>query len=60
MPTSGGSHWYGARVPGSFFFPGLAEEWRHKHECIRINYSADARTVEKGLHIIAEEVKAAC
>ncbi|MBE0534973.1 MAG: valine--pyruvate transaminase [Phycisphaerae bacterium] len=46
-------------VPGNYFFPGLAEAWSHKNQCIRINYSADARTVERGLRIIAEEVKAA-
>ncbi|MCP4756242.1 MAG: valine--pyruvate transaminase [Proteobacteria bacterium] len=46
-------------VPGHYFFPGLAGEWRHKSECIRITYAMDDDTVEKGLKIIAEEVKKA-
>lgn len=27
-------------VPGSTFFPGLAESWQHKQECIRISLTA--------------------
>ncbi|OHB54942.1 MAG: valine--pyruvate transaminase, partial [Planctomycetes bacterium RBG_13_44_8b] len=46
-------------VPGRYFFPGLKEKWRHKQECIRINYSQDEETVCKGLEIIANEAKAA-
>jgi len=46
-------------VPGHYFFPGLKEKWRHKNECIRINYSQDEKTVASGLKIIAEEVKRA-
>lgn len=44
-------------VPGHYFFPGLDEQWRHKEECIRINYAPDEAIVEKGLKIIAEEVR---
>jgi valine--pyruvate aminotransferase len=43
-------------VPGHYFFPGLAEEWPHKQECIRISYAASEQTVEKGLAILGEEV----
>lgn len=46
-------------VPGEYFFPGLKDDWRHKQECIRINYSHNVEDVEKGLEIIAEEVKKA-
>jgi valine--pyruvate aminotransferase len=46
-------------VPGHYFFPGLKENWRHKSECIRVNYSQDAKTVSTGIKIIAEEVKKA-
>lgn len=50
-------------VPGHHFFPGLNAgqdgEWRHRHECIRITYSQDEAVVEKGLAIIAEEVRSA-
>jgi len=46
-------------VPGHYFFPGLEEKWRHKNECIRVNYSQDIKTVAAGVKIIAEEVKRA-
>ncbi len=46
-------------VPGNYFFPGLKETWRHKNECIRVNYSQDTETVTAGIKIIAEEVKRA-
>lgn len=46
-------------VPGHYFFPGLEEEWRHKHECIRINYALNFEDVQEGVQIIAEEVKKA-
>jgi valine--pyruvate aminotransferase len=46
-------------VPGRYFFPGLTDQWPHKNECIRINYSQDARAVAAGIEIIAEEVKKA-
>ncbi|MHC4322964.1 MAG: valine--pyruvate transaminase [Planctomycetota bacterium] len=43
-------------VPGCYFYPGLEEEWQHKNECIRVNYSQDA---DSGIKIIAQEVKRA-
>ena len=46
-------------VPGHYFFPGLKEQWRHKNECIRVNYSPDKETVTRGIKIIADEVKQA-
>ncbi|MHC4544198.1 MAG: valine--pyruvate transaminase [Planctomycetota bacterium] len=46
-------------VPGHYFFPGLKTEWKHKHECIRINYAQDEEIVSAGLNIIADEVKRA-
>ncbi len=46
-------------VSGHYFFPGMDEEWQHKHECIRITYSQDEETVREGLEIIGEEVKRA-
>lgn len=46
-------------VSGHYFFPGLAEDWRHKYECIRINYSRDAETVGRAIKIIAEEIRSA-
>lgn len=44
-------------VPGQYFFPGLADEWIHKNECIRVTYSQGEDAVAKGIGIIAEEVK---
>jgi valine--pyruvate aminotransferase len=46
-------------VPGHYFFPGLKEDWPHKNECIRVNYSQDEKTFAAGMKIIAEEVKRA-
>lgn len=46
-------------VPGHYFFPGLQAAWRHKHECIRMNYSQDEATVGEGIRIIADEVRRA-
>lgn len=52
-------------VPGDYFFYGLeenpvGEEWSHRHQCLRISYAMPHETVEKGLQIIAEEIRAAC
>lgn len=47
-------------VPGEYFFPGLGDtSWRHRYECIRVNYAGDAATVREGLRIIAEEARRA-
>jgi valine--pyruvate aminotransferase len=46
-------------IPGEHFFPGLTESWKHRHECIRVSYAQDQQTVERGIAIIAEEVRAA-
>jgi valine--pyruvate aminotransferase len=46
-------------VPGHYFFPGLTEDWPHKNECIRVNYSQNPETVSAGIKIIAEEIKKA-
>jgi valine--pyruvate aminotransferase len=46
-------------IPGHYFFPGLADDWTHMHECIRVTYSQSADVVERGIVIIADEVKRA-
>ena len=47
-------------VSGHYFFPGLPDEdWRHRHECLRVTYSQDEADVARGLQVIAEEVKRA-
>ncbi|MGB0360791.1 MAG: valine--pyruvate transaminase [Endozoicomonas sp.] len=43
-------------VSGHYFFPGIGDAWPHKHECLRLTYTRDHQTVEKGLSILAEEV----
>lgn len=43
-------------VSGHHFFPGLEEDWQHKHECIRVTYCQDPKIVEQGAKIIAEEI----
>jgi len=45
-------------VPGDPFFFGLSaeEDWKHRHECLRISFAGEEKTVREGLCIIAEEV----
>jgi len=45
-------------ISGHYFFPGLKEDWQHKHECLRITYSMNDEVVSAGIKLIAEEVKA--
>jgi valine--pyruvate aminotransferase len=44
-------------VPGHYFFPGLVDNWRHRFECLRMNYAQDDHVVREGVRIIAEEVR---
>ena len=44
-------------VSGHYFFPGLKEDWPHKNECIRVTYAQDDEVVEKGLSLIASEIR---
>ena len=44
-------------ISGSHFFPGLEDDWKHRYQCIRVTYSMDKRTVEKGIKIIADEIR---
>ncbi|NRA20679.1 MAG: valine--pyruvate transaminase [Oceanospirillaceae bacterium] len=46
-------------VPGHNFFVGIEEQWQHKHECIRVSYAGDEKSVKIGVNIIAEEIKQA-
>lgn len=46
-------------VPGHYFFPGLRDEWRHRDQCLRVNYSQDDDVVRDGIRIIADEVRKA-
>ncbi len=44
-------------VPGDYFFPGLEDDWQHRHECIRLNYSQDDEAVRRGIAILADELR---
>ena len=46
-------------VPGDYFFYGMEEDWQHRHECLRLNYSQPGQVVREGLRIVAEEVRRA-
>jgi len=46
-------------ISGHHFFPGLASDWQHKHECIRVTYAMDKEVIHEGIMIIVEEVKKA-
>ncbi len=46
-------------ISGHHFFPGLEDDWQHKHECIRVTYSMDKDVIQEGVKTIAEEVKKA-
>jgi len=44
-------------VSGHYFFPGIEDsEWRHQHECIRLNYAQPEDKVKQGIAILAEEI----
>jgi valine--pyruvate aminotransferase len=49
-------------VRGNYFFYGLDqadENWKHRDECIRVTYTMDESTVQRGLAIIGDEVRRA-
>lgn len=46
-------------VSGHYFFPGLEDEWQHRHECIRVTYTEQDEQVTRGLRIISEVVREA-
>jgi len=46
-------------VPGEYFFIGQKDDWDHARQCLRMNYVQDDKMMQKGIEIIAEEVKKA-
>lgn len=47
-------------VSGHYFFFGLEDEnWRHRHECLRMTFTMDEFIVKDGIRIIGEEVRRA-
>jgi valine--pyruvate aminotransferase len=41
-------------VPGSTFFPGLREEWPHKHQCLRLSLTATDIELREGMRRLAQ------
>jgi len=41
-------------VPGSSFFPGLREEWQHKHQCLRISLTGSDGEIVTGMQRLAK------
>ena len=46
-------------LPGSYFFPNEDSADSHQKQCIRLSYAQDAKDVQLGIRIIAEEVRRA-
>jgi valine--pyruvate aminotransferase len=44
-------------VPGSTFFPGLREDWSHKHQCLRLSLTATDAEIHEGMKRLAEVVQ---
>lgn len=44
-------------VPGSSFFPGLHEEWEHKHQCVRISLTGSDEEIATGMQRLAKVVQ---
>ncbi|MBH8552630.1 valine--pyruvate transaminase [Nostocaceae cyanobacterium CENA357] len=44
-------------VPGSTFFPGLREEWQHKHQCLRISLTGSDEEIVTGMQRLAKVVE---
>lgn len=45
-------------IPGEHFFPGVSDtSWRHRYECIRINYAGPDATIEQGIALVAQVVR---
>ena len=46
-------------LSGHYFFPGFEDDWRHRHECLRISFAQGERVVAEGMRAIAAEVRRA-
>ena len=45
-------------IPGKYFFPGQVEAGRHGESCIRMNYVQSEEELQRGINILAEELRA--
>jgi len=41
-------------VPGNSFFPGLHEEWEHKHQCFRVSLTGSDEEIKTGMQRFAQ------
>ncbi|MGD8325176.1 MAG: aminotransferase class I/II-fold pyridoxal phosphate-dependent enzyme, partial [Gammaproteobacteria bacterium] len=46
-------------MSGHHFFPGLAGQWAHRNECLRISFAMDESVVRDGVAIIGRTVRSA-
>ena len=44
-------------VPGRYFFPGQESVSAHADSCIRMNYAQNEEDLERGVEILARELK---
>ena len=44
-------------VPGNSFFPGLSDEWQHKHQCCRISLTGSDEEIKIGMQRLAKVVE---
>lgn len=45
-------------IPGDAAFPGLAEDWPHSRQCIRLSYAVDESVMQQAAAIIGRELTA--
>jgi valine--pyruvate aminotransferase len=45
-------------VPGKYFFPGQQKVSAHAESCVRMNYVQSEAELEKGIDILASELRA--
>jgi len=45
-------------VPGKYFFPGQQDVSKHAESCVRMNYAQSESELEKGIGILARELRA--
>lgn len=46
-------------IPSEHFFPKREDDWQHQIECLRITFTQTQEVLERGLRIIAEEIRKA-
>lgn len=44
-------------IPGEDFFIDIDPSWQHQYQCLRLNYALSENQLERGINIIAEEIR---